>query len=262
MNENNESGERGAFDDYLQQQLQEHLELRREFVRSHDLQIEIVELVAAGGVTRVSARICGRLNERTVEHKAKATRSEVQAGSGSAAGAVARVVSVAVKSVASLAFDSFSDESRLTQCVAEVTSQLLLHVDRCLEVPFTPLETRWRRFRLVRQTLAVVSVLSVYGFFNWLIAGKEDVSWASILALATFAGVVVGGLVYAIAFAIAILAMPAEFFLTELEGRRAVARCGVNSAGAVKLVAVGFLLTVVAVGVWYCRLLCSGPADE
>lgn len=260
------SHRREAINEYLQQRLEQHLELRHEFIQSQDLAIELTRLTEAHRALTFAARIHGILNGDKFDCCATARRSEVRGvsvGGGLEGEAIGFVVTTTIKTAARVAFGNFSDDDlRIMQCAEEVSSRLLLEVDYQLNVPLSPLGLRWRRLLWLRRGAALAVMVAVIATVmqGFISQGRSP-------GLAAFCGLLLMSAMaaaptYALLLAISILAMPAAFFSTELEGRRAVARSGVDSTGKMKAVAVVLTLTLASMASYAVWLWAFGEPSR
>jgi len=127
---------------------------------------------------------------------------------------------------------------RLDQCVAECVAKLEIQLDNVLGVEESPSAKRWRLMHFVG--LGIACLATVLWYAVTLSLGERNFGLVMISLVATWAAIFLS------LHCLAILFMPAQFFVDEPRGRKAMSRLGTQSIPMARVISAILIMVLLA----------------
>jgi hypothetical protein len=220
---------------FLEEQLRQHFTKRGDLVNEHSLQVDVTRLRRGSSSAYLTVKVAGTINARRFALRKRAYRQGSHYIGGGMVGALA---AAAVEQAVRAAIGALSADKHVSDCAEEVCVKLLIAIDRHLGVPASELECRWQRWRIARWAGGLLVLAGLVSFNinrGW---GQNPPPFTARLLTATFMMAIPTACLFAVAFFVCVLLMPAEFFANELQGRRVQAISGVKSLRALRILSV------------------------
>ena len=213
----------------LKQCVSDFVRENREDIESLNLKLTVKRCIVTRQKSALSIQIAGDVNGQPLKRLTKASREPdrvAAGGGGSIVGhAVSKALATGVNSVAQTTFGNNAAGEPFRQCFEECVADLEMTLNSALGIDESLAADVWKIISTARWILAAAIPLGIAAINPR----------ASFLATAAVAGSCVGIPCFFLVHVVGLLFMPTSFFTDDPRGRKQLARAGVRSVGAARV---------------------------